>query len=44
MVVYDIWRRIPHRHRRTLLEQAWKHGPSIARQAIHVRKKKRGLL
>jgi hypothetical protein len=31
LTTYDIWRRIPPRHRRTILRQARKHGPRVAR-------------
>jgi hypothetical protein len=40
LFAYDIWRRIPARHRKALLLQARKHGPRIAKQAIQKRKKR----
>jgi hypothetical protein len=30
---WDIWRRIPPRHRKMLLKQARQHGPMIVKQA-----------
>jgi hypothetical protein len=34
LTAYDIWRRIPPRHRRRILRQATKHGPRIAKAAV----------
>jgi hypothetical protein len=34
MTAWDIWRRIPPRHRRTILRQASIHGPRIAKRAV----------
>jgi hypothetical protein len=31
LTTYDIWRRIPPNHRRTILKQARKHGPRVAK-------------
>ena len=36
LTAYDVWRRIPPKHRRRLLKQARKHGPSIAAKAVKV--------
>jgi hypothetical protein len=33
LTAYDIWRRIPPRHRKRLLAEARKHGPRLARAA-----------
>jgi hypothetical protein len=30
LTAWDLWRRIPPRHRRTILKQARKHGPRVA--------------
>ena len=32
LTAWDIWRRIPPKHRRTILKQARKHGPTVVRQ------------
>jgi len=31
LTTYDVWRRIPPNHRRTILKQARKHGPRVAK-------------
>jgi hypothetical protein len=31
LTTYDIWQRIPPQHRRTILKQARKHGPRVAK-------------
>jgi hypothetical protein len=41
MTAWDIWRRIPPKHRRTILNQARKHGPTLAKQAVEYRRKRR---
>jgi hypothetical protein len=42
LVAWDIWKRIPSRHRKALLKQATKqarkHGPRIAKQVVDARK------
>ena len=43
LVVWDIWKRIPPKHRKRLLQQARKHGPRLAKQAIEARRKRRVL-
>ena len=43
LVVWDIWKRIPPKHRKRLLQQARKHGPRLAKQAIKARRKRRVL-
>jgi hypothetical protein len=32
LTAWDIWRRIPPRHRKMLLTQARKHGPMVVKQ------------
>lgn len=32
LTAWDIWRRIPPRHRKMLLKQARKHGPMVVKQ------------
>jgi hypothetical protein len=33
LTAWDIWRRIPPRHRKAILRNARKHGPTIVREA-----------
>jgi len=40
LMAWDIWRRIPPKQRRMLMQQARKHGPTIARRAVEYRRKK----
>lgn len=42
--VYDLWKRIPPKHRKKLIAQARKHGPRLAKQALKARTKKSGRL
>jgi len=41
LTAYDIWRRIPPRHRRRLLAEARKHGPRLAKAAVERRRNRR---
>jgi hypothetical protein len=34
LTLYDIWRRLPPRQRRWVMQQARAHGPRIARQML----------
>ncbi|HYX89367.1 MAG TPA: hypothetical protein VE753_08360 [Gaiellaceae bacterium] len=38
LTVWDLWRRIPPRHRRTILKQARKHGPKVAKRVMQARR------
>jgi hypothetical protein len=38
LTAWDIWRRIPRRHRKTILRQARKHGPKVAKRVIEARR------
>jgi hypothetical protein len=38
---WDIWRRIPPRHRKTIVKQARKHGPRIAARVIQAQQQRR---
>jgi hypothetical protein len=38
LTAWDIWRRIPPQHRRTILKQARKHGPTVAKRVMKVRR------
>ena len=39
--LWEIWKRIPPKHRKRLLQQARKHGPKLAKQAIKARRSRR---
>jgi hypothetical protein len=41
LVMWDLWSRIPPRQRKLLLQQARKHGPRLARQAIEASRKRK---
>jgi hypothetical protein len=41
LTAWDIWRRIPPRHRKMIVKQARKHGPQIAARVIE-RRRRRG--
>jgi len=34
LTAWDIWRRIPKQHRRTIVRQARRHGPKVAAAVI----------
>ena len=38
LTAWDIWRRIPRRHRKTILRQARKHGPKVAARLMQARR------
>jgi hypothetical protein len=37
LTAWDIWRKIPPRHRKTILKQARTHGPKVAKRVIKAR-------
>jgi hypothetical protein len=39
LTAYDIWRRIPPKHRRRLIAEARRHGPRLAKAAIERRRR-----
>jgi hypothetical protein len=41
LVMWDLWNRIPPKHRKRLLQQARKHGPRLAKQAFQASRKNR---
>jgi hypothetical protein len=41
LTAWDIWRRIPPKHRKTILKQVRKHGPAIAKRAVDNRRRRR---
>jgi hypothetical protein len=42
LTAWDIWRRIPPRHRKTLIKQARVHGPRIAARVVNAQRRRRG--
>jgi hypothetical protein len=41
LMAWDIWRRIPPRHRRRLIAEARRHGPRLAKAAAERRRRRR---
>ncbi|NUR77196.1 MAG: hypothetical protein HOQ28_13030 [Thermoleophilia bacterium] len=41
LTVWDVWRRLPPKQRRWVLQQARAHGPRIARQAMEAQRARR---
>ena len=41
LTAWDIWRRLPPKQRRALLNQAKAHGPRLAKMAVDARRKAR---
>jgi hypothetical protein len=41
LTAWDLWRRIPPKHRKTIVRQARKHGPKIAKRAIQYQRSRR---
>jgi hypothetical protein len=41
LTLWDIWRRLPPRQRRWVLERARHHGPRIAKQALEAQRNRR---
>jgi len=41
IAAYDIWRRIPPRHRRMLVAEARRHGTRVAKAAVERRRRRR---
>jgi hypothetical protein len=41
LTAWDIWRRIPKKHRRAILYQARKHGPTVATKLMQQRQRRR---
>jgi hypothetical protein len=41
LTAWDIWRRIPKKHRRAILRQARKHGPKVATKLMQQRQRQR---
>jgi hypothetical protein len=42
LTAWDIWRRIPKHHRRTIVRQARKHGPKVAKRVMEQRRRRSG--
>ena len=43
LTAWDIWHRIPPRHRKAILRQARKHGPRVAARIVESRRRRRDL-
>ena len=41
LTAFDIWRRIPPKHRKRIVAEARKHGPRLAKAAAEKRRKRR---
>jgi hypothetical protein len=41
LTAWDIWRRIPKKHRRTIVRQARKHGPRVGAKLIKQSRRRR---
>ncbi|HET7555823.1 MAG TPA: hypothetical protein VFJ75_09245 [Gaiellaceae bacterium] len=41
LTAWDIWRRIPKQHRRTIVRQARKHGPLVAAKLMEQQRRRR---
>jgi hypothetical protein len=41
LTAWEIWRRIPKKHRSAILRQARKHGPAVATKLIQQRQRRR---
>ena len=41
MTLFDVWRRLPPKQRKWVLQQARHHGPRIAKQALDAQAKRR---
>ena len=44
MAAWDLWKRIPPKHRKRILQQARKHGPKLVKQAVKARQRGGGKL
>ena len=42
LTAWDLWRRIPPRHRKTIIKQARTHGPRIAAHIVKTQQRRRG--
>jgi hypothetical protein len=40
LTAWDIWRRIPPQHRRTIIKQARKQGPKVAKRVMQARRRR----
>jgi hypothetical protein len=41
LTAWDIWRRIPPRHRKTIVKHARKHGPRLAARVVQAQQQRR---
>ena len=42
LTLWDVWRRLPPKQRKWVAQQARKHCPRIAKQALQAQRKRRG--
>ena len=42
ITLYDVWRRLPPRQRKQLLQLARKHGPKVAAKLMEIQRARRG--
>ena len=42
-LLWDVWKRIPPKQRKQIVDQARTHGPRLIKQAVKARSKRRGL-
>ena len=40
IALWKLWQRVPPKHRKRILEQARKHGPKLAKQALKARSRR----
>jgi hypothetical protein len=41
LTLWDVWKRIPPRHRKRIIKQARKHGPKLAAKAMQAQARRR---
>ena len=41
LTIWDVWQRIPPRHRKQLIKHARKHGPRLAARVVHAQSRRR---
>jgi hypothetical protein len=42
LALYDVWRRLPPRQRKQLMQLARKHGPTVAKRVMEMQRGRRG--
>jgi hypothetical protein len=41
LLLWDLWKRIPPKHRKRIIAQARKHGPRLAKQVVAAQRRRR---